>query len=78
MTGPHDFDIREDDLAGAAVRALLALHLSGMRASSPADAVFALDLAGLRSPDVTVWTAGRADRLAGVGALRLLAGGGAR
>jgi putative acetyltransferase len=75
MTSTPEFDLREDDLTGDAVRALLALHLSGMRTSSPPGAVFALDLSGLRTPDVTVWTAWRADRLAGVGALKLLAGG---
>ena len=42
------FDIREDDLSGDQTRALLALHLSGMRADSPPGSVFALDLSGFR------------------------------
>jgi putative acetyltransferase len=50
-------EIREDDLSGEAARGLLQLHLRGMRASSPPGTVFALDLAGLRAPGVTVWTA---------------------
>lgn len=68
-------EIREDDLSGEATRALLALHLAGMRATSPAGAVFALDLSGLQRPDVTVWTAWSRSGIAGVGALRELGGG---
>lgn len=67
--------IREDDLAGEATRALLALHLSGMSSSSPPGHVFALDLSGLRSPDMTVWTAWDADAIAGIAALRDLGDG---
>jgi putative acetyltransferase len=67
--------IHEDDLSGAATRALLALHLSGMYASSPPEHVFALDLSGLRAPEVTVWTAWEGDALAGIGALKALGGG---
>jgi putative acetyltransferase len=67
--------VREDDLSGEPVRALLALHLAGMSAHSPADSVFALDLSGLRSPQVMMWSAWAGDRLAGIGALRMLADG---
>lgn len=66
------FTIREDDLTSDQTRALLALHLSGMHASSPPGSVFALDLSGLQTPDVTVWTAWRAERIASIGALRQL------
>ncbi|MHA6768062.1 GNAT family N-acetyltransferase [Sphingobium ummariense] len=66
-------DIREDDLTHPQIRALLALHLRGMRATSPAESVFALDLSGLRAPDITVWTAWIGDNIAGVAALRALA-----
>ena len=76
MTGPR-FDIREDDLEGAATRALLALHLAGMRENSPPGHVFALDLSGLRAPGVTVWTAWDGGRILGVGALRDLGDGAA-
>ena len=68
------FDIKIDDLTGEQTRSLLALHLAGMHASSPPDAVFALDLSGLQSPDVTVWTAWSGDRVAAIGALKLLGG----
>ncbi|HTK35793.1 MAG TPA: GNAT family N-acetyltransferase [Caulobacteraceae bacterium] len=67
--------IREDDLSGDAVRALLALHLAGMHATSPPEHVFALDLTGLRAPGVTVWTAWEGAALAGIGALKALGGG---
>lgn len=62
------FDIREDDLSGAATRDLLALHLAGMHANSPPGSVFALDLSGLLVPEVKVWTV-RCGDIAAVGAL---------
>lgn len=68
-------DIREDDLTGPEVRALLALHLSGMHESSPPGSVFALDLSGLTAPEVTVWTAWSGDQIAGIGALKDLGEG---
>jgi putative acetyltransferase len=69
------FDIRQDDLSGQAVQALLALHLGGMHANSPPGHVFALDLSGLRAADMTVWSVWDGDDLAGVGALKSLGGG---
>lgn len=65
-----NFEIREDDLSGPATRALLRLHLEGMHATSPPGSVFALDLSGLRTPRVTVWTAWIGDAIAGIGALK--------
>lgn len=69
--------IREDDLSGQPTRDLLALHLSGMQAHSPAGHVHALDLSGLQTPDVTVWTAWRGEAVAAVGALKSLGDGSA-
>jgi len=66
------FDIREDDLSSEQTRALLAIHLAGMHASSPPGSVFALDLSGLKSPEITVWTAWAGDRVASIGALKML------
>jgi len=66
------YQIRQDDLAGQPTRALLALHLAGMQANSPPEAVFALDLSGLQVPEVTVWSAWRDDRIASIGALKML------
>jgi putative acetyltransferase len=62
--------IRADDLAGEATRALLRLHLQGMRAQSPPGSVFALDYSGLTGADVKLWTAWVGDEIAGMGALR--------
>lgn len=69
------FRILQDDLSDPQVRDLLALHLAGMRANSPPENVFALDLSGLQRPDVTVWTAWEGERLAGIAALRRLGDG---
>ena len=68
--------IREDDLSAQAVRELLAHHLQGMRENSPPGLSFALDLSGLKTPDVTVWTAWSGEAVAGIGALKALGGGG--
>lgn len=62
--------IRQDDLSHPASQALLRLHLSGMHANSPAGHVFALDLSGLRAPDVTVWSVWDGDQICGIGALK--------
>lgn len=62
--------IREDDLSSGQTRALLALHLAGMRDGSPPGHSFALDLSGLQQPRVTVWTAWEGDEVAGVCALK--------
>jgi putative acetyltransferase len=66
------FEIREDDLSGDQTRSLLAFHLAGMHAASPPDNVFALDLTGLQTPEITVWTAWRDGRVASVGAIKML------
>lgn len=69
--------IREDDLSGDETRALLALHLDNMQVSSPPGSVYALDLSGLRTVGVTVWSAWIEERIAGVAALKLLGDGAA-
>lgn len=61
-----------DDLRGPEIAALLEEHLEGMRAHSPPESVHALDLDGLRVPEITFWTAWSGDELAGCGALRRL------
>lgn len=65
-------EIRLDDLGGQQVRNLLAAHLAGMQENSPANSVYALDLSGLQTPDVSVWTAWDGDQLMGIGALKQL------
>ncbi|WP_041675749.1 GNAT family N-acetyltransferase [Ramlibacter tataouinensis] len=64
--------IRVDDLAGPEIRALLEEHLRHMHEVSPPQSVHALDIAKLRRPDVTFWTAWSPGELLGCGALREL------
>lgn len=68
-------EIGADDLADEAARALVRLHLEGMRAQSPPGHVFAFDISGLTAPDVTVFTAREGGAVLGMGALRDLGGG---
>lgn len=62
--------IRRDDLTHPAVHALLEEHLGDMRSWSPPESVHALDLDGLRRPEVTFWAAWEGETLLGVGALK--------
>lgn len=52
------------------VRALLARHLAGMQDNSPPDAVFALDLSGLQTDDITLMSVWDGDALMSIGALK--------
>ena len=65
-------DIREDDVRGAEVLALLEEHLADVARHSPPESVHALGVEALRAPDVTVWTAWDAQELLGCGALKEL------
>lgn len=67
--------IRQDDLSGPEIAALLAEHLRDMNAVSPPESKHALDLEGLRKPDITFWTLYEGDKLAGCGALKALGEG---
>jgi putative acetyltransferase len=64
--------IELDDLSRPEVHALLAEHLSSMHAHSPPDSVHALDVSGLRSPDISFWTVWEGPELLGCGALKEL------
>ena len=65
-------EIRLDDLSGPEIRALLDEHLRDMALLSPPDSVHALDLDGLRAPEITFWTAWSNGELLGCGALKEL------
>jgi putative acetyltransferase len=52
-------EFRMDDLSGKKTRALIASHLAGMYANSPAESVHAFDVEALRQPGVTLWSAWR-------------------
>lgn len=62
--------IREDDLRGPEIAALLEAHLGLMRATSPPESVHALDLEALRAPAVTFWSVWEEEQLLGCGALK--------
>ena len=64
--------IRVDDLSGPEIRALLEEHLRNMHELSPPESVHALDLAALRKPEITFWTAWSQGELLGCGALKAL------
>jgi putative acetyltransferase len=66
------FTIKEDDLSGPEIQALLTFHLREMHKNSPPGSVFALDLSGLRAPGVTVWSVWNGGAIAAIGALKEL------
>lgn len=65
--------IREDDLSGEAIRALLAYHSEDMHEHSPPDMAYVLDIDGLKAPGITFWSIWDGDDLLGCGALNQLA-----
>lgn len=65
-------EIRTDDLTGDATRRLIARHLAGVRALSPAESVHALDIDALRDAAITFWSAWVDGEIAGIGALKML------
>jgi putative acetyltransferase len=66
--------IRIDDLTDPRIAAFLEEHLNDMRATSPAESCHALDLEGLRKPEVTFWSAWDGSFLVGCGAIKKLDG----
>ncbi len=65
-------DIKLDDLRGPEIAALLTEHLEDMAAVSPPESRHALDLDGLRRPEITFWSAWEGAELVGCGALKEL------
>jgi len=66
-------EIREDDLTGEAIRALLAYHFEQMHANSPPGMAYVLDVDGLKASGVSFWSVWDGDTLLGCGALKELA-----
>src|ERR1700712_733363 len=64
--------IEIDDLSRPVIHALLNEHLQSMHQLSPPESVHALDLAKLRQPDITFWSAWDGSVLLGCGALKEL------
>jgi putative acetyltransferase len=65
-------DIRIDNLSGVEIQKLLTEHLEDMHTASPAECVHALDLTGLKMPNITFWTVWEGNQLLGCGALKIL------
>ena len=66
--------MRIDDLNGVEIGELLAEHLRCMAEVSPLQSRHALNLDGLRQPDITFWSAWQHGELVGCGALKELDG----
>jgi putative acetyltransferase len=64
--------IVEGGLDDARVISLLDTHVTRARAETARGSDHALDLDGLRAPEVTFWSAWEGDQVVGVGALKLL------
>src|SRR3712207_5784433 len=64
--------IAVDDPAAPDVRALIARHLEFARATTPPEAVFALDLDGLQEPGVTLFSYRVDGEVLGIAALKRL------
>jgi putative acetyltransferase len=65
-------DIRIDDLSDPRIAALLQEHLDDMYRTSPPESVHALDLSGLKKPEITFWSVWSGNELVGCGALKHL------
>ncbi len=64
--------IKLDDLRGPEIAGLLTEHLDDMVAVSPPESRHALNLDGLRQPDITFWSVWDGPELVGCGALKAL------
>ncbi|MFC7370600.1 GNAT family N-acetyltransferase [Fictibacillus iocasae] len=64
--------IKTDDLTGYQIKALISEHLNGMSLHSPPESIHALNLDGLKQPDITFWSVWDGEELAGCGALKEL------
>ena len=65
-------EIRIDDLCGVQIADFLKEHIEEMKAVSPPESKHALDLDGLKKPDITFWTVWDDNNLVGSGAIKEL------
>jgi putative acetyltransferase len=63
-----------DDLTGPEIAEFLDEHVDEMRSVTPPESKHALDLDGLRAPEITFWTMIDGGRVVACGALKLLGG----
>lgn len=64
-----------DDLSGPEIAGFLGEHVQQMRSITPPESAHALDLDGLRKPEVTFWSVMDGDTLVGCGAIKRLDAG---
>lgn len=64
--------IEPADLDDPPVLDLLRIHVGRARAETARDSAHALDVSGLRTPDIVLWAMWRGDALLGLGALKRL------
>lgn len=65
-------NIKIDDLSGSEIAELLVEHLQCMAEVSPPESRHALNIDGLRQPEITFWSVWEGQELAGCGALKEL------
>ncbi len=65
-------DIRIDDLRGPEIARFLEEHMADMHIASPPESIHALDLEGLRKPEITFWSVWDAGALIACGAFKEL------
>lgn len=65
-------EIKIDDLSGEKIIELIRIHLSGMAENSPPESIHALNVAQLKQPNITFYSAWEGDELLGCGALKEL------
>jgi putative acetyltransferase len=68
-------DIVVDDLSGPQIAEFLDEHVQEMRSITPPESKHALDLDGLRGPEVTFWSVRDGDSVVGCGAITRLDAG---
>ncbi|MBD2091751.1 GNAT family N-acetyltransferase [Microcoleus sp. FACHB-1515] len=65
-------EVRIDDLSGSEIAEFLEEHIRDMKSVSPPESKHALDLEGLRKPEITFWTVWESNQLIGCGAIKEL------
>jgi putative acetyltransferase len=65
-------EIKVDDLSGPEIAEFLEEHIKDMKSVSPPESKHALDIEGLRKPEITFWTVWDEGNLIGCGALKEL------
>lgn len=72
VRAPGELRIVVDDLSGQEIADFLAEHIAEMKAVTPPGSKHALDLDGLRVPEVTFWSVYDGAGLVGCGAIKAL------